>query len=65
MDSTSITLDEGASMLLRATSIAGGVEAFARHLRVPRKQLKRWIAGETETPHGVFLRVVEFLRSNR
>jgi hypothetical protein len=65
MDSTSITLDEGASMLLRATSIAGGIEALARHLRVPKKQLDRWIAGEVETPHGVFLRVVDFLRSAR
>jgi len=52
-------------MLLRATSIAGGVEALARCLRVPKKQLNSWIAGETETPHGVFLRLVDFLRSAR
>ena len=62
MDSTAVTLDEGASMLLRATNIAGGIEALARHLRVPKKQLNKWLAGEAETPHGVFLRVVEFLR---
>ena len=65
MDTTSIGLDDGASMLLRATNMAGGIEALARHLRVPSKQLDRWIAGDVETPHGVFLRVVDFLRDAR
>jgi hypothetical protein len=45
--------------------VAGGVEALARQLRVPKKQLGSWIAGEVETPHGVFLRVVDFLRGAR
>ena len=55
-------LDDGASMLARAQGIAGGIEALARELRVPKKQLGSWIAGEVETPHGVVLRVVAFLR---
>lgn len=58
-------LDEGASMLARALGIAGGIEALARELHVPKKQLGSWIAGEVETPHGVFLRVVTFLRGTR
>ena len=59
------TTDTGASMLLRAQGIAGGVEALARQLRVPKKQLGSWIAGEVETPQGVFSRVVDFLRTAR
>jgi hypothetical protein len=50
-------------MLARAQSLAGGIEALARQLRVPKKQLGSWIAGEVETPDGVFLRVVAFLRA--
>ena len=65
METTSISLDDGASMLLRAMNVAGGIEALARHLRVPTKQLGRWISGDVETPHGVFLRVVDFLRHAR
>jgi len=65
MNSPSMTLADGASMLLRAHGLAGGIEALARHLRVPKKQLGSWIAGEVETPHGVFLRVVDFLRGAR
>ena len=53
---------DGASMLARALNLAGGIEALARHLRVPKKQLGSWIAGELETPDGVLLRVVAFLR---
>jgi len=52
-------------MLARAMGIAGGIEALARELRVPKKQLGSWIAGDVETPHGVFLRVVAFLRCPR
>ncbi len=52
-------------MLLRAMGIAGGIESLARELRVPKKQLGSWIAGEVETPHGVFLRLVAFLRGKR
>ena len=50
------------SLLIRARDLAGGIEALARHLRVPKKQLVEWIDGEVDTPHGVFMRVVEFLR---
>jgi len=63
MDSISISLDPAASMLARAQQLAGGIEALARHLRVPKKQLGSWIAGEVETPDGVFQRVVDFLRT--
>ena len=59
------TLDYGASMLLRAQGLAGGIEALARQLRVTKKQLGSWIAGEVETPEGVFLRVIDFLRTAR
>ena len=52
-------------MLRRAMDIAGGIEALARELHVPKKQLGSWIAGELETPHGVYLRLVVFLRSRR
>jgi len=52
-------------MLARAMGMAGGIEALARELRVPKKQLGSWIAGDVETPHGVFLRVVAFLRGTR
>ena len=58
-----MTTSDGASMLARAQSLAGGIEALARQLRVPKKQLGSWIAGEVETPDGVFLRVVAFLRA--
>ena len=50
------------TMLVRALDLAGGIEALARHLRVPKKQLAEWIAGEVDTPDGVFMRVIEFLR---
>ena len=55
-------MGDGASMLARAQSLAGGIEALARALRVPKKQLGDWISGEIETPDGVFLRVIDFLR---
>ena len=58
-----MTDDAFSSMLARAKSIAGSIEELARHLRVPKKQLESWIAGEVETPYGVFLRAVDFLRS--
>jgi hypothetical protein len=61
MTLSSMSLPEP-SMLLRARDLAGGIEALARHLRVPKKQLAEWIDGEVATPHGVFMRVVDFLR---
>jgi hypothetical protein len=49
------------SMLLEAAAIAGGIQALARRLRVPRKQLTSWMQGEEQTPHTVFLRVLDFV----
>lgn len=49
------------SMLLEAAGIAGGIQALARRLRVPSKQLTSWMEGEEKTPHTVFLRVLDFL----
>jgi hypothetical protein len=49
------------SMLLEAAGIAGGVRALARRLRVPTKQLTSWMEGEAQTPHTVFLRVLDFV----
>jgi hypothetical protein len=51
--------------LLKAKGIAGGIEALARQLRVPKKQLGSWIDGEVETPLTVFLRAVDLLRGAR
>ena len=62
MNSSTLPVDDGASMLLRALGLAGGIEALARDLRVPKKQLADWIAGEVATPDGVFMRVVALLR---
>jgi hypothetical protein len=49
------------SMLLVAASIAGSIQALARRLRVPSKQLTSWMEGEEQTPHTVFLRVLDFV----
>jgi hypothetical protein len=54
-----------ASTLLKAAGTAGGIEALARHLRVPKKQLGSWMDGEVETPWTVFLRARDFLRGAR
>lgn len=48
-------------MLLEAAAIAGGIQALARRLRVPSKQLTSWMQGEEQTPHTVFLRVLNFV----
>lgn len=49
------------SMLVEAAAIAGGIQALARRLRVPSKQLTSWMQGEEQTPHTVFLRVLDFV----
>ena len=56
-----MTHDASATSLLIAKSIAGGIDALARHLRVPKKQLASWIEGEVETPPTVVVRCVDFL----
>jgi hypothetical protein len=48
--------------LLQALDIAGGLQALARHLHVPKKQLGSWLDGETETPPAVVVRAINFLR---
>jgi hypothetical protein len=56
-----MTHDASATTLLIAKSIAGGIDALARHLRVPKKQLASWIEGEVDTPPTVVVRCVDFL----
>ena len=56
-----LTHDASTSPLVIAKGVAGGIDALARHLRVPKKQLASWIDGEVETPRTVFLRVVNYL----
>jgi len=56
-----LTHDASTSTLMIAKGVAGGIEALARHLRVPKKQLASWIDGEVETPRTVFQRVVNYL----
>jgi len=47
--------------LQRAAEILGGRDKLSRQLRVPAKELDRWIADETEPPRGVFLRAVDIV----
>ena len=51
----------GPNILLEAVGAAGGIRALARRLRVPTKQLTSWMEGEEQTPHTVFLRVLDFV----
>jgi hypothetical protein len=48
--------------LLQALGIAGDLQALARHLHVPKKQLGSWLAGETETPPAIVVRAISFLQ---
>jgi len=48
--------------LLQALDIAGGLQALARHLHVPKKHLGCKLAGATETPPAVLVRVINFLQ---
>ena len=56
-----MTTDASASALLIAKGIAGSIDALARRLRVPKKQLASWIDGEVQTPRTVLLRAVDYL----
>ena len=58
---TDKTAPAGANLLRRATTIAGSIDALARYLHVPKKQLGSWIDGDIETPRAVFLRAVDFV----
>ena len=50
------------STLFDAATIAGGVQALARKLRVPQKQLTSWMEGDVPTPSAVYLRAIDFVR---
>jgi hypothetical protein len=41
--------------------ILGGVQSFAKHLKVSEDDLRRWMAGEEEPPEPVFLASVEVI----
>ena len=47
--------------LLRASQAVGGTDALAAYLDVSRRELASWMNGMTETPLGIFLKVVDFL----
>jgi hypothetical protein len=51
-----------ATTLLEAAAAAGGVQALARRLRVPTKQLGSWMQGDAEAPASVIMRAVYFLQ---
>ena len=48
--------------LVEAAEVSGGVNALARRLRVPSKQLGSWMEGEVETPRSVLLRALNLVR---
>jgi len=47
--------------LARAAAILGGTVALHDYLRVPSRDLTRWMSGEEQPPVLVFLRVVDLL----
>ncbi|MBV8033220.1 MAG: hypothetical protein JO035_17035 [Betaproteobacteria bacterium] len=47
--------------LLKAAEIAGGRPKLCRYLRVPAKDLDKWIAGEEVPPQSVFLQAVDLI----
>lgn len=47
--------------LQRAAEVLGGRDKLSRELRVPARDLDRWIAEEAEPPRGVFLRAVDIV----
>ena len=51
--------------LAQAFCAAGGIQALARYLRVPKKQLTSWMEGDVETPSGVLVRAIAFVRGGR
>lgn len=50
-----------ARTMLAAADIAGGIEALADFLQVPRAELLRWMAGAEPPPERYFLAAVEIL----
>lgn len=53
------------SALVQALDAAGGIQALARNLRVPKKQLTSWIEGDAELPHVVLLRALDFVKGRQ
>ena len=49
--------------LAQALRVAGGIQALARYLRVPKKQLMSWVEGEEATPPSVLARALAFVRA--
>jgi hypothetical protein len=45
----------------RAAEFCGGVRKLARHLRVPVRDLEKWIAGEAAPPMAMFLKTVDLV----
>jgi hypothetical protein len=45
----------------RAAGFCGGVRKLARHLRVPLRDLEKWMAGETAPPIAVFLKAIDLV----
>ena len=48
-------------ILLRAIDIAGSPAALCLYLRIPHRQLERWLAGEERPSDAVFLKLVDLL----
>lgn len=46
---------------MRAAELAGGAEALADRLRLPRKHVRDWANGSRPVPADAFLKVVDFL----
>ena len=64
MKASDLSVESAArSALIDALAVAGGIQALARKLRVPQKQLTSWIEGEIATPPSVFLRTADLLRA--
>ena len=45
----------------KAAEFCGGVRKLARHLRVPIRDLEKWMAGEVAPPIPVFLKTVDLV----
>ena len=45
----------------KAAALAGGPDALAARLGLPRAELDAWMAGDTHPPFPVLLRIVEVI----
>ena len=60
---TPMTLTVQTFVLRKAAKLLGGPGALHDYLRVPSRDLTRWISGEEQPPMGVFLQVIDLLES--